>query len=238
MHVSALFCPGCGATQATAPPANASQKTMLPATILCVLLGWAGVHRMYVGKVGTGLLMLLTGGGFVIFWVLDLLNIVSGKFTDSTGAIIDRWTSASPYPATATSQAASGKKPGMNFILKSLLVFLGFSVVIGVIVQQQVASGRKSFATPRVDSVAPSAGVADSVTGFCLAVKRTGDAARCESSFAEKQITVLIHAADAPTACSGMTSLATRAMSSTGSAPLSGWRLLVVSPQGSASCRF
>jgi TM2 domain-containing membrane protein YozV len=28
----------------------------LPALLLCFFLGWAGAHRFYVGKIGTGIL--------------------------------------------------------------------------------------------------------------------------------------------------------------------------------------
>ena len=40
-----------------------SPKSRLVALLLCFFLGPLGVHRFYVGKIGTGILMLLTLGG-------------------------------------------------------------------------------------------------------------------------------------------------------------------------------
>ncbi len=52
---------------------------------LCLLLGWMGAHRFYVGKNGTGIIWLLTGGGFAIGWILDLILILIGAFRDKAG---------------------------------------------------------------------------------------------------------------------------------------------------------
>ena len=60
-------------------------KGFVPALILCILLGGLGVHRFYVGKVGTGIVMILTLGGLGIWTLIDLIMIAVGNFKDSNG---------------------------------------------------------------------------------------------------------------------------------------------------------
>ena len=68
-----------------------SEKRKLPAFLLCLFFGWFGVHRFYVGKVGTGVLQILTLGGLGLWTLLDLLVIVLGGFTDKEGRLITKW---------------------------------------------------------------------------------------------------------------------------------------------------
>tara|TARA_B100001146_G_C15829488_1_gene284419 strand:- start:99 stop:338 length:240 start_codon:yes stop_codon:yes gene_type:complete len=65
-----------------------SEKSFVSTLILCLLLGGLGVHRFYVGKVGTGIIMLMTLGGLGIWTLIDLIRIAVQKFTDSDGAVI------------------------------------------------------------------------------------------------------------------------------------------------------
>lgn len=96
----AKSCPTCQAVQPMpgrpAVPATwgATEKKMLPATLLCGLgfFAIAGVHRFYVGKIGTGVLMLLTFGGLGIWSLIDFFRIVSGTFTDKDGTRLTEWT--------------------------------------------------------------------------------------------------------------------------------------------------
>ena len=62
-----------------------STRNKWVAFVLCFLVGTLGIHRFYVGKIGTGLLWLFTFGCFGIGWLVDLITIVTGSFHDDRG---------------------------------------------------------------------------------------------------------------------------------------------------------
>jgi len=71
---------------------DVSDKKRLPALLLCWFFGLLGVHRFYVGKIGTGVLWLLTGGIFGIGALVDFIMIIIGTFTDKDGKKVEEWT--------------------------------------------------------------------------------------------------------------------------------------------------
>ena len=129
---NAKFCAGCGKpiAQAAAPAAAPVQQTIInmapppqaapaapaaagispksktAAALLAFFLGSLGIHRFYVGKVGTGIVMLLLTiigsatyafvvGIFILIavelWVLiDFIMILMGKFKDKRGLLIKK----------------------------------------------------------------------------------------------------------------------------------------------------
>lgn len=65
-----------------------SDKNFVAMLLLCFFLGGLGVHRFYAGKIGTGILMLITLGGFGIWTLIDFIIIAVGSFKDKEGRYI------------------------------------------------------------------------------------------------------------------------------------------------------
>lgn len=77
------------ATDANGMPV--SDRSRLAAALLCFFVGFFGVHRFYVGKVGTGILQLVTFGGLGIWWLADLIVILVGGFRDAHQRLLINW---------------------------------------------------------------------------------------------------------------------------------------------------
>ena len=55
-----------------------------------IILWLFSLHRFYLGKIGTGILYLFTGGGFLIWAIIDLISILKNTMTDSHGKTLKR----------------------------------------------------------------------------------------------------------------------------------------------------
>lgn len=67
---------------------EASPRNRILAFTLASFLGFLGAHRFYTGRPWTGLAMLLTGGGFLIWWIADVFVLLSGRFKDGQGRVL------------------------------------------------------------------------------------------------------------------------------------------------------
>jgi len=96
IHKDAVVCPKCG--RALGPlkeklegKEGASEKSRLVAILLCWFLGVFGIHRFYVGRIGTGILWLFTFGLAGIGSLVDLILIAAGTFKDKEGNKLLLW---------------------------------------------------------------------------------------------------------------------------------------------------
>ena len=81
-------------------PTAPSERSRGVALALAALLGPFGAHRFYVGKTGTGVLMLCTLGGAGLWYLYDLILVAGGSFRDADGRLVSRWDPEQPSPAT------------------------------------------------------------------------------------------------------------------------------------------
>lgn len=56
--------------------------------LLCVLLGYLGIHRFYTGNILIGILQLLTLGGCGIWTLIDLVLILTENYRDGDGNLL------------------------------------------------------------------------------------------------------------------------------------------------------
>ncbi len=87
------------------PSGPVSQYKRLPALILSLIFPFAGLHRFYVGKAGTGLLWLFTWGLCGIGQLIDIIMILTGQFEDRFGLPLVVWTGPAEFGASRTPQA-------------------------------------------------------------------------------------------------------------------------------------
>ncbi len=64
--------------------------TLILACLLFVV-GLGGLHRFYTGKIISGIIQLITGGGFLVWQIIDIARIIIGSYEDAQGREISQW---------------------------------------------------------------------------------------------------------------------------------------------------
>ena len=68
----------------------ASDKDWVTTLLLALLLGTFGVDHFYAGKIGTGILKLITLGGCGIWALIDVIMIATGSYKDGNGLVVTK----------------------------------------------------------------------------------------------------------------------------------------------------
>ena len=74
---------------------------------LVSIFGWLGFHRFYLGKIGSGILFILTGGFFGIGSLIDLFTLGSKVEQYNTNKELKQLKKATMANAEAVSAVAS-----------------------------------------------------------------------------------------------------------------------------------
>lgn len=88
-----------------------SGKSYIFTAGLSVFLGFLGAHRFYTGHLLSGLLYLMSFGGFGIGWLVDIYLTVTGRFTDADGRLVRPRTKAAGSTFPAPGRATTSPQP-------------------------------------------------------------------------------------------------------------------------------
>ncbi|KAK3824636.1 MAG: TM2 domain-containing protein [Benniella sp.] len=84
-HKGDPFAPDSFATHPRHDDECKSDRSYAITILLSIFFGYIGIDRFYLGHIITGLLKLITAGGFGIWYIIDIILIVIGALPDHNG---------------------------------------------------------------------------------------------------------------------------------------------------------
>ncbi len=91
--VGEKFCQNCGNTthsldkicSSCGNQLKGTGKDWLTTLLLAIFMGVFGIHRFYSGHILIGVAQLLTGGGCGIWYIIDIILLVTNNYKDAEG---------------------------------------------------------------------------------------------------------------------------------------------------------
>lgn len=68
-----------------------SRTVTLILAFLLFFTGFGGLHRIYTGRLISGLIQLFTGGLLGIWQIIDIVRILCGTYTDAQDRSVSEW---------------------------------------------------------------------------------------------------------------------------------------------------
>lgn len=115
--------------------ADKSPRSASLALLLCIFLGFLGIHRFYVGKILTGILMLITAGGLGIWVLVDIILLSICAFKDKNGKVLI----FQKYPGSAALYVWKV----LGIILVVLIIYIGFVVMLALYATSGIADAAR-----------------------------------------------------------------------------------------------
>ena len=68
-----------------------SRTITLILACLLFIIGLGGLHRFYTGRIISGIIQLITAGGFLIWQIIDIVRIIMGSYEDAQNREVSEW---------------------------------------------------------------------------------------------------------------------------------------------------